>query len=375
MTVIRRNKAVFSLVCLFIIILILLFGLWPFNLNPPNEVFWIKEGPGVRINGPGHLYSTGELLNQFSELNISIELWLRPTAKPSNRLPVIFSLWDGTLPDLFLIGQWKDSLVLRTRSLHSKAARGYRERGSGHTLIKDQKIFLTLTSSAVGTRLYQNGEQVKEFSGYPLLKDVPPGAGAFVLGNSSIGKSYWEGRIYGLALYNLVLSNREVLQNYSCWSRRDYQTLKSSSGLVGLYVFDECKGNRIQNLAGNTSPLLKPTSFHPLHKVVLDWPSKDYLKRLGFYQDMAVNVIGFLPLGFFFALWLLHFTRLSSPAAFILTFLLGTLISLGIELGQVYLPTRDSSASDLIFNSLGTLIGIGLLHMGRKRKGFGFSDS
>jgi hypothetical protein len=68
------------------------------------------------------------------------------------------------------------------------------------------------------------------------------------------------------------------------------------------------------------------------------------LKRLGFYQDMAVNVIGFIPLGFFFALWLLRFTRLSSPAAFTLTFLLGT------------------------------LIGIGLLHMVQKRKTFGFLD-
>ena len=181
-----------------------------------------------------------------------MELWLRPAAKPNTRLPQIFSFWDGILPDLFQIGQWKDSLILRTRSLHSKAARGYRERGSGHTLIKDQKIFLTLTSSPAGTRLYQNGEQVKEFPGYPLLKDMPPGGGAFVLGNSSIGKSYWEGRIYGLALYNRVLSNQEVLENYSCWSRRDYQTLKSPSGLVALYTFYEGKGDWAANLARNS---------------------------------------------------------------------------------------------------------------------------
>jgi hypothetical protein len=195
MTVIKKNKAVFSLVCLTIIILILLFGLWPFNLNLPNEVFWLKEEPGVRINGPGHLYSKGELLNQFSGRHISLELWLCPATKPNNRVPQIFSLWDGTLPDLFLIGQWKDSLVLRTRSLHSKAARGYRERGSGQTLIKDQKVFLTMTSSPEGTRLYHNGSQEKDFPGYPLLGFVPAGKGAFILGNSSIGKSYWEGRI------------------------------------------------------------------------------------------------------------------------------------------------------------------------------------
>jgi glycopeptide antibiotics resistance protein len=145
--------------------------------------------------------------------------------------------------------------------------------------------------------------------------------------------------------------------------------LKSSSGLIGLYVFDEGKGDRIHNLASNSSPLLKPAYFHPLQKVVLEWPSKDYLKRLGFYQDMGVNVIGFIHLWFFFALWLARFTRLSSSAAFALTFLLGTLFSLGIELAQVYLPSRDSSASDLIFNSLGTLIGIGLQHISLKSPG------
>jgi VanZ family protein len=371
MTAIRRNNAVLSLVCLSIIILILFFGLWPFNLNPPNEVFWLKEGPGVRINGPGYLFSLQDLSQDFPDRNISLELWICPAKKPNTRLPQIFSLWDGTLPDLFLIGQWKDSLILRARSLSPKAVRGYRERGSSHALIKDRKIFLTLTSFPAGTTVYQNGEQVKEFPGYPLLENRPVGKGAFILGNSSIGKSYWEGRIYGLALYKRGLSNQEVLQNYSCWSRRDYQTLKSLSGLEGLYTFDERIGDWAFNLAGDSASLYKPVFFHPLQKVILEWPSKEYLKRLRFYQDMSVNVLGFIPLGFFLALWLFRFTRLSSSAALALTFLFGTLISLGIELGQVYLPIRDSSASDLIFNCLGTLIGIGLLHIILKRNYLG----
>ena len=172
-TVTRRNKNVLNFICLSIILVILLFGLWPFNLNPPNEVFWLGEGPGVRINGPGHLFSLQALSRDFPDRNISLELWLCPAAKPNNRLPQIFSLWDRTLSDIFLIGQWKDSLILRTRSLHSNAAKGYRERGSGHALIKDQKVFLTLTSSPEDTRLYHNGIQVKVFPGYPLLEVLP----------------------------------------------------------------------------------------------------------------------------------------------------------------------------------------------------------
>ena len=74
-------------------------------------------------------------------------------------------------------------------------------------------------------------------------------------------------------------------------------------------------------------------------------------------------MLGFIPLGFFFALWLLRFTRLSFLPAGVLTLVLGSGISLGVELTQVYLPTRDSSASDLVFNLLGTLVGIVILRL------------
>ncbi len=359
-TVTEINKKLLSFICCSIFILLLLFGLFPFNLNPFNQVFWLKGEPGVRFSGPGHLYTGGDLAGAFSGRSISLEMELCPAAEPNNRLAQILSFWDGRRQEVFLIGQWKDSPAIRVRTAHADVPRGYRERGQAQVLVKNRKVFVTLTSSPEGTTLYVDGAKENTFPGFPLLEDGPTGPSVLVLGNSAIGKSFWEGDLQGLALYNRALSDREVRENHTCWVRRDYSCLKSGSGLIGLYPFTEGKGDRVRNLAGGAHPLLKPAIFHPLQKIILEWPTKEQLKRLSFYQDVAVNILGFIPLGFFFVLWLRRFTRQSFLRAGIATLVLGTGISLAIELTQVYLPSRNSQASDLACNILGTLIGIGL---------------
>jgi VanZ family protein len=362
-TVTEINKKPLGFICWSIVILIALFGLWPFNLNPLNQVFWLKDEPGVRFSGPGHLYSPGSLSDFFSGRSVSLECWLRPAAEPNNRLPHILSFWDGRRQEVFLLGQWKDALAIRVRTSRPDVPRGYRERGKGQVLVKNRMVFITLTSSPEGTTLYLDGARVKEFPGFPLLEDGPAGPSVLVLGNSATGKSYWEGDLLGLALYNRGLSDREVRENHARWIQRDYGSLKSGPGLIGLYPFNEGKGEQIGNLASDSYPFLKPAVFHPRQKVILEWPTKEQLKRWGFYQDVTVNILGFIPLGFFFALWMPRFSRLSVPAAGAVTLFLGALLSLGIELTQVYLPTRDSSAGDLIFNILGTLTGIIMLRL------------
>jgi VanZ family protein len=246
--------------------------------------------------------------------------------------------------------------------------KGYQNRGKENLLIKGQKVLLTLTSGPGGTILYKDGLPAADFPGYPLLGVSCNNRQVFNWGNSAIGRNGWEGDILGLALYNRVLSDGEVRENYPRWGKRDYPSLKNGPGLIALYPFTEGEGDSVRNLAGGAHPLLKPTVFHPWQKVVLEWPTKEQLKRRGFYQDVAVNILGFVPLGFFFVLWLLRFTRLSFLRAGIVTLVFGSGISLGIELTQVYLPSRNSQASDLVFNVLGILIGLALLGWAIKQK-------
>jgi glycopeptide antibiotics resistance protein len=75
-------------------------------------------------------------------------------------------------------------------------------------------------------------------------------------------------------------------------------------------------------------------------------------------MDVAINVAGFIPFGFFCAGFLVKICRFKISANYMITALLGFGLSLAIELMQVYLPTRDSSLTDVICNVLGTIMGL-----------------
>jgi VanZ family protein len=90
--------------------------------------------------------------------------------------------------------------------------------------------------------------------------------------------------------------------------------------------------------------------------------------------DRIANVLLYLPLGFCLFLWLT--TRLRRTPAVAASALLGTLLSLSVEVAQVYISSRVPSLTDLALNALGTLMGAtagvawdrigGLMHVPRR---------
>ncbi|MFY3384029.1 VanZ family protein [Paracidovorax sp. MALMAid1276] len=71
--------------------------------------------------------------------------------------------------------------------------------------------------------------------------------------------------------------------------------------------------------------------------------------------DVTINVVGYAPLGFLLVLAMLRTGRPSRPI--LLATLAGTVLSLGLEFLQIYLPRRVPSNMDLALNALGTLAG------------------
>ena len=98
-----------------------------------------------------------------------------------------------------------------------------------------------------------------------------------------------------------------------------------------------------------------PDYFQVLYPPFLQRFWKNWGWHWGFWQDGLVNIIGFLPLGFFFCAYFSASRPLSR--AIVLTIILGCAASFIIEATQFYLPTRDSDSMDLINNTLGTVFG------------------
>lgn len=351
-----------------IVIGILFTGLWPFNFFPKNNVAWLPDRYGLQLSGRGVIVSAEPRQNSretlFPDRSISLELWLRPLLK-SELLSQIFVLHDGRSPDLLMIGQWRSHLVIRSRvdDPAGNRARAYQEIGLENALVKDRAVFLSITSGLEGSTLFLNGQPVRAYPRHRLLAAAGPERVRVILGNSATGHGGWAGDLFGMALYDHALTADQVLGNYRSVSRNPPWVMRSGGDPVGLYDFSEGGGALLNNRRGGNDALLIPEMFAPVERRILEPPWRDFQWRRSFVKDVAVNVAGFVPLGFFLAVFAGRGLQSGGRRLYMPIAMAGLGLSLLIELLQVYLPTRYSQLSDLFFNAAGTLLGLLLFQM------------
>ena len=125
-----------------------------------------------------------------------------------------------------------------------------------------------------------------------------------------------------------------------------------------MYPFNERKGTTVHNAINANDTLTIPERFKPVQRKILSPFLSGYTWNLSSAQDIITNILGFIPFGFFFSALLLKNTRLKRLPVYLIVAILGTAISFAIELTQAYLPTRDSSLTDVVMNVAGTMMGI-----------------
>ena len=109
--------------------------------------------------------------------------------------------------------------------------------------------------------------------------------------------------------------------------------------------------------------LAVPEYFMPYQRAYLGGQN-DWMEYTSNWLDVAVNILGFLPLGVLLMCWLTGRGK-NAVMALGVAVAAGFVVSFGVEYLQAFLPSRDSSLRDLITNSAGTLIGsIGYWGMG-----------
>jgi hypothetical protein len=166
-----------------------------------------------------------------------------------------------------------------------------------------------------------------------------------------------------LAIYQREVSLAEI-SSASAATQAEAPLLKLADDdrMIARYTFAEGSGKVIHNRAGVAPDLYIPRAFRLLHQPFLTPPWKEFIFDRLYAYDVAINVAGFVPLGFILCAYLSWQRRWSRAA--ILTILAGAAISFTIEVLQSFLPSRFSGVTDLITNTLGTALGVALFRWG-----------
>jgi VanZ family protein len=342
-----------SLACLAISAGLLIAGLWPFQFRPANNVHWIDGQAGLRFDRYGIVYGQAPLFTPGGPLDFvkpfTIRLELLSHGEPSDYLPKILSVYDARGRELFILGQWKSALNLSILERQRAYYLEYQETEVGN-FRKGAKQSILLSSGATGLTVYAEGKPVftRPGFGFSLLSGNRDPAW-LLLGNSPSGESPWRGDLLSLSFYAGALSPEEI----------------ATPGIDPLvhYLFSEGSGTVCRGGVDPRYDLFIPPVFRAPMKPVLAPPWKVQENDLSFWVDVAVNILGFIPFGFTLSAWRRKDGGRKRLPVMVLVVLAGAGISLLIELLQVYLPTRDSSLTDFMNNTLGTYIGAWLFRV------------
>jgi hypothetical protein len=334
-------------------------GLWPFVFHPDNGVM-LREENGLRQAGVGNAFSREPFSLSdtfFRNRSFSLELLVRPRQEPFADVPVMVSVIDGSGIEHLFIGQWKSTLIIRSPEQSSSPSKGYREISVADALHKDRTRLITVTASEQETAVFLDGDHARTFPRYFLF---PPSArltGYLVIGNVHSGRSFWNGDLLGLRIYDRALPDHEVRLLAREWKKPGLSPSALKQSVIAEYDFDRRDAPFAINRAGLLPDLIIPRSFRPVHRTLLELPWKRDWRLVAGAEDIFINIAGFIPFGFFFAYLLRGNNSLSTRTIVLATVAAGAAISLAIEVTQAYLPMRNSSATDLVCNIGGTIIG------------------
>jgi VanZ family protein len=338
-------------ICVLVLFGILVLGLWPFHRRK-NAVTWLRNENGLRFGRDGTILSARTFqIDSQDDGSGSLEIWLQPGLTSDSNTLLSFSTPDNPLQ--FSLHQYHSSLILQRniQSEHRTATIGI------EGIFRQIKpVFITITSGEQETAMYVDGVLADAFRQVRLAKDF---IGQLVIGTSPVERDGWQGELRGLAIYRSEFTAAEVLYHYETWTKQGRPHLSKHDRAIALYLLDEHAGQVAHDAFRSGIDLNIPERYTLLHQTFLQPFWEAYKPGWGYWRDILTNVIGFVPLGFFFCAYLSSIPRTKRPA--LVTIVLGFGVSLTIEVLQSYLPNRDSGTTDLITNTLGTFVGVKLL--------------
>jgi len=358
----QKRACILETTCILVLGCVLVAGLWPFHA-PRNDVSW--SGNGIFLGRHGSLISSGvfEAPTAAGGNPCSLEVWLAPNRIDS--AGTILSFYQPTTNSIpFSLRQSLGDLVVQRVSPNLTPRKSKLYVDVFHDL---KPVFVTITSGPTGLNVYVDANRVRRSSG-PLFSSQNL-TGQLIIGNAPTTTDSWSGQLLGFAIYDQELSPADVSLHYQEWMQGRTRTSSYTDIFRARYRFDEGKGSIAHNESGSAPDLGIPERFFVLREPFLERPWNEFHPDRAYCKDVAINIFGLIPLGFFFNAYLSIVKKTKRATG--LTIVLGFVTSLTIEILQSFLPTRDSGTTDLFTNTLGTAIGAVLFVWSMKRGWFG----
>ncbi len=359
-----RAAAVITILCVCAACGVLTVGLWPFHA-PRNNVHWLENKNGLAFDS----YSTVltdrplHLTDPTADSFCSLEIWLAPGQAHKGNILAFADAGGSRVP--FRLRQVGENLALE-REVVDRDGRITTPWLTVDHVFRSGSAFVTITSSPEGTLVYVDGTLAKVSRSFGLQPS--DFTGRLVLATSTINDS-WTGQVTGLALYAHNLTRDQVAAHFATWQSAHRPTLADAGAAEALYLFNEHAGNVAHNELDPSTSLIIPAHYTVLHNPFLQPPWEHYRDRWSaahywpYWLDAAINIAGFVPVGFVFMALFFSVKPSRYPALFAI--LIGFALSLTIEVLQAFLPTRNSGMTDLITNTFGTALGAWFYRLSR----------
>jgi VanZ family protein len=338
-----------ALICGLILCGILAAGLAPFQ-RPRNAVTWLGNENGLHFGNYGTIYSPGtlEVSGTQDKSSCSIEIWMQPARAIAAN--TFLSFYRPENRTQFTLQQYQSNLIV------GRGIRGKQHRsdivGVEGVFREIKPVFISITSGAQKTSVYLNGALAESFPQFRLDGNC---TGRLVIGTSPIRNERWSGKLKGLAIYRWELNPAQVREHYESWTTQGRPDLSGDENALAVYLFNERSGKVVHSAVGPGMDLYIPERYSILHQKFLEPFWEEFKPKRGYWKDVLINIVGFIPFGFFFCAYWSSVRPIKHPV--FTTIALGFTVSLTIEILQSYLPTRGSGTTDLITNTLGTFIG------------------
>ncbi len=360
----RQTRYTLPILVLIIVVIILFFGLRPKILSNANDTHWLSGKKALSFHNHGIAYVDALHISQGKQHSddFTLQLSIAPESIRNPGFNAIFMLHGGDDRRQLGIWQWENSIVAMNGDDYDYSKKWPRISAIA-ALIPGKACFITITSSKLGTRLFIDGQLVEENKNWSLTVPNDHHELRLVLGNSVFGKHGWEGEIYGVEFHGEAYSPERVKQDYNEWRNQGFLTPVLAHDLQFRYSFDECGGCLLHDRTGHNPPLQLPSRLVILKKIFLSSPVNNFKPNKSFFIDVFLNLFGFIPLGAVAYCWLKRSKLVQAKYSALVIVSFGCALSLTIEIVQAWMPSRTSSALDLMLNTLGAWLGVVLINL------------